>query len=587
MLRLPFRAKLFLSALTAAALGLAVAGALVAQSMRARTNAQIEQTLAAHAHLTAEVLGRAAPSLSASLQDEAVRIGGMTGARVTLIAADGRVVGDSAETPASLAAMENHGDRPEIAGARSAGLGESRRYSSTLRMEMLYLAVPVSHPDVAFARLALPLTDVRQQFWTVLRAIVTAFGSALLGAAVIAWVMSGRIGARVRDIARTARRYQQGDLRASSIEYGSDELGMVATALDDSVHELGRRMGELARDSARMEAILSSMAEGVVVVDASGALQLVNRAARDMLALDDGALGRHYLEVTRHPIVGALLTEALAGRVPAPSELGLPPERVRSAMAYAAPATGDRMFGAVLVLHDVTEQRRVERVRRDFVANVSHELRTPLTAIRGYVEALGEAHDSRQREQFLAVIERHTARMERLVRDLLQLARLDAGQETLHVSSIDTAALIHSVIDGLSPVLEARRQRTAVAVDVGTATFEGDEAKLRDVLQNLVANATTYAPEGTTIRVETARDDGRVHISVSDEGPGIPAEDLQRVFERFYRVDKSRARDPGGTGLGLAIVRHLVELHGGQVRAENTPQGGARVTVSLPSRERG
>lgn len=585
-MRFSFRAKLFLSALAATALALAVAGALVAQSMRARTNAQIEQTLAAHARLTAEVLGRAAPSLSASLQDEAVRIAGMTGARVTLIAGNGRVVGDSAETLASLAAMENHAGRPEIDSARDSGLGASRRYSSTLGMDMLYLAVPVSHPDVAVARLAVPLTDVRQQLWTVLRAILAAFAAALLGAATIAWVMSGRLSARVRDIARTARRYQEGDLRASSVSFGTDELGMVATALDDSVHELGRRMSELARDRARTEAMLSSMAEGVVVVDESGALQLVNRAAKDMLALDDGAVGRHYLEVSRHPVVGELLSDALHGRVPAPKELSLPPARVRTAVAYAAPATGDRAFGAVLVLHDVTEQRRVERVRRDFVANVSHELRTPITAIRGYVEALGDEDDPREREQYLAVIERHTGRMERLVQDLLRLARLDAGQEALHISPLDTATLVATVIDGVSTVLDARRQRTAVDIGAGADTFDGDEAKLRDALQNLVVNAATYAPEGTVIRIEAVRDDQGVRISVSDEGPGIPTEDLQRVFERFYRVDKSRARDPGGTGLGLAIVRHLVELHGGHVRAENNPHGGARVTISLPSAHR-
>jgi two-component system phosphate regulon sensor histidine kinase PhoR len=581
--RVSYRAKLFLSALAAAVLALGVAGVLFAQSMRVRTDARIEQTLIAHARLTSELLARAAPALASSLQDEATRIGDLIGARVTLIAADGRVVGDSAETAATLGGMENHAGRPEVVAARDTGLGASRRYSSTLRIEMLYVAVPVRHPDVAFARLALPLTDIRQQLWIVMRALLAALGAALAGAAAIAWVLSGRLGARVRDIAQAARRYQSGDLARRPIDYGGDELGVVARALDDSVHELGRRLGELARDRARMEAILGSMTEGVIVVDADGALQMANGAARQMLALDDSAMRRHYLEANRHPIVAALLAEALHGRVPAPRELSLPHERARTVMAYAAPASGHQAFGAVLVLHDVSEERRVERIRRDFVANVSHELRTPLTAIRGYVEALGDdAVGAEQRRQFLDVITRHTARMERLVQDLLRLARLDAGQETLRVAPIDARAFVDGVVADLSPMLDARSQQVTISVAADADVIVADEGKLRDVLQNLVVNASTYAPEGTAIAVDVSRSGRMATIAVSDKGPGIPVPDLMRVFERFYRVDKSRARDPGGTGLGLAIVRHLVELHGGHARADNLPRGGARVTVTLP-----
>jgi two-component system phosphate regulon sensor histidine kinase PhoR len=581
--RVSYRAKLFLSALAAAVLALGVAGVLFAQSMRVRTDARIEQTLIAHARLTSELLARAAPARASSLQDEATRIGDLIGARVTLIAADGRVVGDSAETAATLGGMENHAGRPEVVAARDTGLGASRRYSSTLRIEMLYVAVPVRHPDVAFARLALPLTDIRQQLWIVMRALLAALGAALAGAAAIAWVLSGRLGARVRDIAQAARRYQSGDLARRPIDYGGDELGVVARALDDSVHELGRRLGELARDRARMEAILGSMTEGVIVVDADGALQMANGAARQMLALDDSAMRRHYLEANRHPIVAALLAEALHGRVPAPRELSLPHERARTVMAYAAPASGHQAFGAVLVLHDVSEERRVERIRRDFVANVSHELRTPLTAIRGYVEALGDdAVGAEQRRQFLDVITRHTARMERLVQDLLRLARLDAGQETLRVAPIDARAFVDGVVADLSPMLDARSQQVTISVAADADVIVADEGKLRDVLQNLVVNASTYAPEGTAIAVDVSRSGRMATIAVSDKGPGIPVPDLMRVFERFYRVDKSRARDPGGTGLGLAIVRHLVELHGGHARADNLPRGGARVTVTLP-----
>jgi two-component system, OmpR family, phosphate regulon sensor histidine kinase PhoR len=235
-----------------------------------------------------------------------------------------------------------------------------------------------------------------------------------------------------------------------------------------------------------------------------------------------------------------------------------------------------------VVLHDITDLRRADQIRRDFVANVSHELRTPLTAIRGYVEALSESDVApAERQQFLEIITRHTLRMERLVKDLLRLARLDAGQETLEVVSCDTTNLIQGVVADLAPDLEARHQEVVVRVGPGAETLRADPAKLHDALRNLIANATIYAPSQTTIQVDAAATDGGLILSVSDEGPGIPDEDLSRVFERFYRVDKSRARAPGGTGLGLAIVKHLVELHGGAVRAENRPEGGARFTMEL------
>jgi signal transduction histidine kinase len=238
--------------------------------------------------------------------------------------------------------------------------------------------------------------------------------------------------------------------------------------------------------------------------------------------------------------------------------------------------------GAVLVLHDITDLRRADQIRRDFVANVSHELRTPLTAIRGYIEALSESDTGAdERQRFLEIVARHTARMERLVMDLLRLARLDAGQETLEVVSCDVRSLVHGVVADLLPLADARRQRIETAIAANAASLDGDPGKLHDALRNLVANAITYAPEGTTVRVDAARVGLRIEIAVSDEGPGLPEEDRTRVFERFYRVDKSRARDPGGTGLGLAIVKHLVELHGGTVRAENRAGVGARFTVSL------
>jgi two-component system phosphate regulon sensor histidine kinase PhoR len=588
--RATFQTKFFLAALSAAVIALAVAGLMFSTTLRRQTDARIEATLIAEARLAADLLSHASALTTVpELDEEADRLGQLIGARVTFVAPDGRVLGDSSETLEGVAAMENHALRPEVVEARSTGLGRARRYSATLKIDMLYVAVPVNHPAIGFVRVALPLTDIGHQLEAVLTATMSALGLALVGAAVIAWRFSARIGHRVRLIAEIARRYQRGDLTPPGLGYGDDELGTVARALDESVQEVGRRLADQARDRSRMEAILVGMVEGVIVVDPQGRLQLLNAAARQMLRADNPAIGRPYLETIRLPAIAELVAATLGGGNPEALQFSPPRDAGRTIIARAAPTSTGAAFGAVLVLHDITDLRRADQIRRDFVANVSHELRTPLTAIRGYLEALSEADSSaEEHQQFLDIIARHAQRMERLVKDLLRLARLDAGQETLDLNACDTKSLAEAVMADLAPAAQGRNQQLRVAVAKGAETLRADPAKLHDALRNLVANAITYSPEYTSITIEaTQAIDGsgadRVAVSVSDEGPGIPEEDLARVFERFYRVDKSRSRDPGGTGLGLAIVKHLVELHGGSVRVENRPSGGARFTMTLPA----
>jgi len=581
--RATFQTQFFVAALTATILALGVAGILFAGTMRRQVDAQIESTLFAETRLAAELLSKTAPLPTIpELQDEAIRIGELLSARVTFIAEDGRVVGDSFEKLSDLPAMENHAQRPEVVEARTSGLGRSRRSSASVKMDMLYAAVPVKHPTIAFVRVAVPLTDVGHQVQTVLTATGTALGLALVGAAAIAWLFSIRISQRVRLIAQVAQRYESGDLTPPRLGFGDDELGTVARALDQSVQEVGRRLAEQARDRARTEAILAGMVEGVIIVDAQGRLQLVNDAAKLMLKLRNVSIGRQYSETIRVPVIADLVAEVLLGHKPEALQLSPARDPSRAIMARAAPAAGSAEHGVILVLHDITDLKRADQIRRDFVANVSHELRTPLTAIRGYVEALSEDDTNPEdRRRFLEIIGRQTLRMERLVKDLLRLARLDAGQETLDVVACDTRLLVQGVVDDLESAAEERRQRVEVTIAPEAAVVRADPAKLHDALRNLVANAITYSPEQSTIRVEAAPIDGRTTMSVSDEGPGIPEDDLSRVFERFYRVDKSRARDPGGTGLGLAIVKHLVELHGGAVRVENREGGGAKFTIAL------
>ena len=594
-----FQLKLFLAAFSAAVLAVAVAGALFATSMRSQTDARIEETLVAEARLASELLDAAHTSPQASpaallpsvaeLDAEADRIGQLLAARITFIAADGRVVGDSSETLEGVAAMENHATRPEVVAARETGLGRTRRYSDTLKIDMLYVAVPVHHPAIAFVRVALPLTDIRQQLWPALSATLTALGLALVGAALIALVVAGRIGQRVRAIAGVAERYRQGDLTPSRLHYGDDELGAVARVLDKSVQELGRRLAELARDRARMEAILAGMIEGVIVVDPQGRLQLVNDAAHQMLKLDGLAIGRHYVETIRHPAIADLVGAALSGHTPGSVQLSPPRDASRTLIARAAPATSGASHGVVLVLHDITDLRRADQIRRDFVANVSHELRTPLTAIRGYVEALLEGDTSTEEgRRFLDIIARHTQRMERLVKDLLRLARLDAGQETLDIVACDTRALIQAVTTDLAPSLEARGQRVEIVIEPGAQIVHADPAKLHDALRNLVANASTYAPERTIDLRVTARQQplDALHSGLRRGSRHSRRGSLARVRALLSRGQVARARSrrngPGprdrqasGRAARRARSRARTVAEGGAAVHHSSGEGGA------------
>jgi two-component system phosphate regulon sensor histidine kinase PhoR len=438
-------------------------------------------------------------------------------------------------------------------------------------------------PTLAFVRLAVPLTDVDRQLTWVRTLSLLGFATGIAAALVLTWTFSVPLTRRLQSMQQRVEQYATGDLSRPAPDYTDDEVGTSARLLDRLAQDFAVRLGGLEADRARMEAILAGMIEGVLVVNEHGRLQLANDAARRMLRIDE-AVGRHYPEIVRQPAVARQIANALAGKPTESVELA---ELRDSAILIArtAPVAAAHGRGAVVVLHDITDLRRADQIRRDFVANVSHELRTPLTAVRGYVEALADA-DPEESRRFLEIVSRHTMRMERLVRDLLRLARLDAGQEVLERVPCSIESLFTAVQTDLAPLIETRRQEIEHTVDHDAATVTGDPAKLQDALRNLLENAINYSPEESTIKMRAQRRGGRIVITVADEGPGIPEADLPRVFERFYRVDKSRTRegrDPGGTGLGLAIVKHLVELHGGRVTAANQAPRGALLTIELPA----
>lgn len=418
--------------------------------------------------------------------------------------------------------------------------------------------------------------------------LLVSLGLALLVAGLLAWVVTAALDAqyqrRMRVIVQMARRYALGDLWRPGEDFGTDELGQAARALDSAALQLGERFDAISKDRARMEAVLGGMAEGVVAVDPDGCVRLVNEAAHRLLGCTPEAIGRHVAAALPAGALVTAITHVLAGSDPAALEFVTGADGPRVIEAHVAPViTGGR--GAVAVLHDITELRRADQVRRDFVANVSHELRTPLTSITGYVEALQDGvADDASRQRFLGVIARHAARMEQMVSDLLRLARLDAGQDSAEPGPVSLTRLFDTLSEDFGPVAASKSVRLAwQAPPPGHDHLESDAAKLHDVVRNLVENAVTHTPSGGRVHVSATRAAHGLVIEVQDTGPGIPEAALGRIFERFYRVDPSRQR-PGGTGLGLAIVRHLVGVLGGTVTAANRPEGGAVFTVRLPDR---
>lgn len=576
-----FRTRSFVSAFIASSLALVVATWLSSSRLRTAMQDSIRESLVHQATLAGQLLSDRPDA--ADPEAEAARLGRLLGERVTFIAADGVVIGDSDIAPENLGALENHATRPEIIEARAAGIGTAQRRSATTGIETEYAAAAVRGRSVAFVRIALPITHIEGDVAAVRRQALLGLAAGVAATLALLWIVSGPIGRRLGAIVETAQRYRAGDFSRTIRDGGRDEIGLLATALDDTAQALGARIREMARDRAHTDAILTGMVEGVVLVDAGGGLVLTNPTVRRMLRLSTTTGDRHYLEVVRQPDISAQLSRALAGETPPPAEVQLDAEGHRQIWrAQAVPVARERGGGAVLVLHDITDLRHADQVRRDFVANVSHELRTPLTAIRGYVEAISDEPTAAETPQFLEIISRHTQRMERLVKDLLRLARLDAGQETIERLACPVAAIVGAVEHDLQARLAHRGQRLVLTLGDGAESVIGDPGKLQDVFRNLIENASNYGPEGGTVEVESHVEADGVAMSVSDRGPGIPDGDLSRVFERFYRVDRSRTRDPGGTGLGLSIVRHLVELLGGRVVAANREGGGSVFTVWLP-----
>ncbi len=510
-------------------------------------------------------------------------------ARVTIVAPDGRLLADSGLTAAGLSQAENHGDRPEVQAALSGAVGRARRLSATVGEPLLYVAVPVraGGRTLAASRVAVSLAGIETEMRRRRNTLVSGLILATLLSAALGYLANLRYTRALREATNGAREFARGNLSARISLSRQDELGDLARHLNQMANTLEDRLSESASEKRRTEAILQAMEEGLLAVDSRGTVVLANEALIQGLGLHD-PVGRHYIESVRHREIDQVVTRVLSFGERETAEFELAP-RNRSYAVTGVPLLDARSTpqGAILTFHDITTARRVESVRRDFVANASHELRTPLTSIRGFVEALedGAMNEQATAERFLGKIHAHADRMAELIEDLLELSRLESGAEAaVGLEPVSPAGLARAVVAGFAEratakniVLEARTKADPIVLS--------DGERLRRILENLVDNAVKYTPEGGRVEVLVdGRVDGGAAIAVSDTGPGIPAEHQPRIFERFYRVDKSRSRELGGTGLGLSIVKHLAESLRARVSVRSEVGSGTTFLVDLPKR---
>ena len=589
--RLSIAAKFFLTHLVIAGVALLIAGAVGFLLVQNLVMADADESLLARAHIIAETFRPLLADPTRKMEQisrEGDRLGREIGARITVVLPDGTVVADSAVGAAGVPGMENHALHPEIRDALSGTTGVSHRRSISVREEQRYAALPIAIGGtiVGAARASVPVAALSRRLWQITAIIWgTGFAALLLilgGTAVMARKVTGPL----TEMQAAAKEMGGGNLARRAQVRTGDELEEMANAMNRMASHLADTIGQLDAGKARLETLLANLDDGVIVIAADRSVRMMNREAGKIFDTSEttGA-GRPYPEVIRHPQALAFIDGWVKGEQPKSRDVSIATRHgsrtVRcsgTTVHYLAESSAD----VLLTLRDVTEERRLSHVKSDFVSNASHELRTPLTNIRGYLEAIQDAvrEGSPPDPTFVAVAHANTLRMERLIDDLLELSRAESARVPLDREEIPLPTFLSRV----AQLHRASTERAGKTLEVlaSEGTFRADVRKLTLAVSNLVDNAIKYGKEGGRVTVSGKVEPSGCTVEVKDDGPGIPPEDLPRIFERFYRVDKGRSRELGGTGLGLSIVKHVVESHEGTLHAESRLGVGTRFFIRIP-----
>ncbi len=581
-MRLSFRAKFFVAGVTLVAIANLASGLYLDFQLTGWLRRRIEDDLLAHARAAGELLRRI-PSKTPLAQLDALadRLGSAMSARVTVIAPKGRVLGDSQIEPAQLQTMKSDLDRPEIRAARLWGKGVARRSSQILRgVEMVYVAMRY-RPDGSIVRIATPLAH-ENEVLAGMRWLIVMTGLLMLLAVILLAAFGSRALSRtLRELVDSSRAILTGQARRIHVQ-SRDEIAHLAGSFNILAEELESNVNQLANERAKMAAVLEGMSESLVALDEEGQITLLNDSALKLISVEDSPLGKHLDDVMPIDGLRSLIEGASEEQVTQEFTIRGAEGGKRWLLVTAAPLTED---GRVVVLHDMTEVRKLEGMRRNFVANVSHELRTPVSIIRANTETLldGAMDDPKAARRFLEAVLRHTERLARIISDLLDISRVEAGRYQFELEQLKLRKLIRRAVALMNESAERKAIEVRVEVPKGTRVH-ADNGALDQILFNLLENAIKYTPEGGVVLVRVSQDETHTKLEVIDDGQGVPEKHRSRLFERFYRVDRGRSRDMGGTGLGLAIVKHLVEAHGGEVGMSPVEPNGSNFWIRLPNK---
>jgi two-component system phosphate regulon sensor histidine kinase PhoR len=580
--------KLMAALATLVVLVVLVSGVIAERGLRASEMRRIDAGLEARALLVHQLARglRFGPDAVARLDAIAEQAASAAGARVTLVAPDGTVVGDSDVPVEKLPHIANHADRPEIRAAFAGVVGRSTRRSATVDRPLFYLAVPVDAGRGGAVRLAVDLSDLEAAVAGLRRELVAAGVVGVIVALLFSTLLSWLTLRPLREMRQGIAAIAGGDLETRLPLRSGDELGAISLAINELAEQLKLRFEEVTSEKEQLQAVLNGMVEGVLVTDATGSILLANDRLRTFYRLQEDVIGRSVIEAVRDAELDAIMTEATATDEAVSRQISIDRGAARALRVHAVrfPSGRGPRMGTVAVFHDISELTRLEQVRRDFVANASHELRTPLSAVRGFAETLLDNRElsDAERRSYLEIIDRHARRLGHLVGDLLELSKIESRETSFELANVDVGRLVEALIQDWRDRFSERDLDVSVRTE-GSAQAWIDPQALEQVLTNLLDNAVKYTEPGGRIQIQIEGDGASVRVQVADSGIGIPPSDLSRIFERFYRVDKARSRALGGTGLGLSIVRHIVEAMGGEISVESELGKGSTFAFTLPS----
>ncbi len=506
------------------------------------------------------------------------------GTRITIIGTEGQVLADSKRDPLK---MENHLYRPEVQEVLTGAVGKEVRYSSTLDTDMKYVALAIEDKGqiIGIIRSSLTLDKLNQLYQGIWIVLLRAGFIAILISVVLSLKLINQITNPIREMTTVAQKIANGFLDQQLVVRTKDEIGQLARMFNHMVKRLKKKMQEISSEKNKVEAIVTSIGDVVIAVDEAGRIILFNIAAQRIFGTnEEGVLGGSIIQVTKNYRLAQLVEDALDNEEIATEEIEILLPEERTFRAQVAPIAGDNQ-GAVAVLRDITDIRRLEKMRKEFVGNVSHELKTPLTSIKGYVETLlaGE-HDSDTYQNFLSIINDEADRLEKLIEDLLNLSKIESNFDYFTEEDVDLIGIINNA----SLLLESKAGKKNIELNFDLPyefpIIKGNREQLSRVMINLIDNAIKYTDKNgkIEIRVYQSESEDYLVVEVEDNGMGIPKKDLPRIFERFYRVDKARSRKLGGTGLGLSIVKHIIEQHQGEIGVESEAEKGSKFYFKLP-----